>query len=57
MNTNNIKTQSFDKMKYDLRGHPRSYEPTLCQNHSSTLVYGPIFRKISMKTQFYHILK
>ena len=46
-------------MKYDLKGHPRSYRPPLCQNHSSIFVYGPILMKICMnsnimKTQFFH---
>ena len=36
---------NFDKMKYDLKGHTR---PPLCQNHSSTFVYGSILMKINM---------
>ena len=47
-----MKTQMFDKMKYDLRGH-------FSQNHFSTFVYGPILMKIFMnaniiKTQLIH---
>jgi hypothetical protein len=43
-----MKTQFFHKMKYDLKGHPRSYKTTFMQNHSSTFVYGPILMKICM---------
>ena len=44
-------------MKYDLKGHSRSYKTTFMPNHSSTFVYGPIFMKICMnanimKTQY-----
>ena len=40
-------------------GHKR---PLLCQNQSSSFVYGPILRKISMnaiimKTQFFHKIR
>ena len=39
-----------------IEGHIR---PLLCENHSGTFVYGPIFMKICinaniMKTQFFH---
>ena len=40
-----MKTQIFEKMKYDLKDHIR---PPLCQNHTSTFVYGPILMKICM---------
>ena len=55
-NHNFIKTQSFHKRKYDLKGHIR---PLLCQNHSSTFVYGLILMKICMnanimKKFFFH---
>ena len=40
----------------------RHKRPLLCQNHSRTFVYEPIFIKIcmnanSMKTQFFHKMK
>ena len=49
---------NFFKMKYDLKGHPRSYKTTLCQNYSSTLVYRKILIKNcmnanNMKTQYF----
>ena len=49
-----MKTQCFDKMKYDLKGHIRSL---LCQKHSSPFVYEPILMKTCMsadimKTQY-----
>ena len=41
--------------KYDPKGHPRSYKTILCQNHSSTLSYGPILMKILISwRQFFH---
>ena len=51
-----MKTQIFDKMK--LPGHPRSYKTTLCQNQSSTFVYGLFLMEICMnanimKTHFF----
>ena len=54
-----MKTQIFHKMKYDLKGHPRSYKTILCQNQSSICVYGPFLVKICMnanimKTHFFH---
>ena len=41
----------------NIHGHPSSYKTLLCQNHSSTFVYGPILIKICsnadiMKTQY-----
>ena len=55
-------TQIFHKMKYDLKGHPRSLRPLFCQNHSSTFVYGPILVIICMnantiQTQFLELIK
>ena len=49
----------FDIMKYDLKGYQGHIIPPLCQNHSSTFVYGPILMKIGInaniiKTQFFH---
>ena len=46
-------------MKYDLKGHPRSYKTSFVHYHFSTFVYGPILMKIYMnanitKTQFFH---
>ena len=48
----------FYYIKYDLNGHARSVRPLLCQNNSSTFVYGPILTKIcmnavSMQSQFF----
>ena len=37
-------------MKYDLKGHPKSYKFTFCQKHSSTFVYGPILMKFFINT-------
>ena len=41
MNVNIMKTQIFDKMKDDLKGHPRSYKTTYMPKtfYSSTFVY------------------
>ena len=46
-------------MMHDLKGHPRSNETNICQNHSRIFVYGPILMKICMnanimKRQFFH---
>ena len=56
-----MKTQLFDKMRYDLKDHSRSHKTPgpLCQNYSSTFVHGPILIKICMnaniiKTQVFH---
>ena len=54
-----MKTQIFHEFKYDLKGHPWSYRPLLCQNHSSSFIYGSILIKICMnanimKKHFFH---
>ena len=45
-----MKTQIFDKMKDDLKGHPRSYKTTFMPKtfYSSTFVYGLILMKSCM---------
>ena len=58
-NVNIMNTQVFRKIKYELKGHPKPYKKTLCQNHPSTFVYGPILIKICMnanimKTHYFH---
>ena len=44
VNIMRLRTQIFHKMKYDLKGYPRSYNPNL----SSAFVNGPILIKICM---------
>ena len=51
-----MKTQICHKVKFDLKGHPRSL---LCKKKSRTFVYGPILIKICinaniMKTHFFN---
>ena len=51
-----MKTQICHKIKFDLKGHPRSL---LCKKNSRTFVYGPILIKICinaniMKTHFFN---
>ena len=55
-NVNIMKTQILHNMKYEIQGHIR---PLLCQNPSSTFVYGLILMKILMnanimKIQLFH---
>ena len=44
-------------MKYDLKGHPLQghIRPLICQNHSSTFVYGPFLMKICMNANIMKI--
>ena len=47
----------FHNLKYDFKGHLRSYKTTFMQKSYSTFVYGPILIKNCknaniMKTQF-----
>ena len=44
-----METQIFYKMKYDLKG------ALLCQNHSSTFIYGLIWMKSCIRCKFFYI--
>ena len=62
VNVNNMKTQIFKKVKYDLQGHWRSEKGTFMLNLSITFIYKQITMKIYinvnlMKTQFFYWLK
>ena len=59
-NVNFMKTQIFNKIKYDFKDQQRLYKTTYKPNHSGTFVYGSILIKIYMnsntnipKTQFF----
>ena len=51
-----MKTQIFDKMKYDLnfKGHER---PLLCKDPSGTFIYEPILMKIRINANNNIIMK
>ena len=40
-----MKNQFFHKIKYELKGHPRSNKTTFIENHASKFDYGPILIK------------
>ena len=44
-----MRTQIFDKVKYDLKGHPRSYLKDFSFFLSSIFIYEPILVQILMK--------
>ena len=52
---NPMKTQIFHKIMYDLKDHPGHMIPLLCQNQSSTFVFGPILMKIFMNANIMNI--
>ena len=52
VNANIMMTQIFHEIRYDLKGHPRSYKTKFMANSSSTFVYGPILMKICMNANF-----